>query len=195
MSHPNEPEYLKPILMNRLERRYLRLCRLQNEMSRLDFKNAAPGVSPEDFIFSRIDFSRYREIQEKDFEFLFLGGIDDFDEAFYKMNFRLNLNEIKSLIESSYEISGGLCILKRENPVILSLMRTLETSLEDKPLFSSEEVSEMVYPVLLSRLDGVIFTHRDGMTTRLFLSAEGELSATFQPGGKPWTRVLVTATG
>ena len=191
MSYPNELEQLKPLLMKRLERRYLRLCLLQNEMSRLDFKNAAPGISPEDFIFSRIDFSRYRKIPEKDFEELFLEGLDDFDEAFLMKNFRLGLNEVKSLIEKSYEKTDGLFILKRENPVILSLMRTLETSLEDKPLFSPEEVSEMVYPVLLSRLDGVTVTHRDGMTTRLFVSAEGELSATFQPGGKPWTRVLV----
>ena len=194
MSFPNELEHLKPILLNRLERRYLRLCRMQEEMSGLDFKNAAPGVSPEDFIFSRIDFSRYREIPEKDFVFLFLDGIEDFDEAFLNKNFRLGLDETRSLIEKSYKKSEGMFRLQMETPVILSVMRTLETSLEEKPLFSPEETGEGLYYSLLTSLDGVTVTHRDGITTRLFISAGGGLSATFQPAGKPWTVILVTDT-
>ena len=190
MNQTNVLEHLKPLLMNRLERRYLRLCRLQNEMSRLDFKNAPPGTSPEDFIFSRIDFSRYREIQDQSFKEFFLDGLEDFDEAFYKKNFRLDREEIRSLIENSYKKTEGSYRLQKETPLILSVMRTLETSLEDRPLFSPEE-TENRFNLLLSSLDGVTVTHRDGMTTRLFVSAEGGLSGTFQPGGKPWTRVLV----
>ena len=181
-------------LMNRLERRYLRLCRNINELGRLDFKKAAPGTSPEDFVFSRIDFSRYREILEKDFDLLFLDGLADFDDAFLRKNFKLGREEIRSLIERSYKKIEGSYKLRQESPLILSIMRTLETSLEDLPLFSTEDIrehSETLYPLLLSSLDGVTVTHRDGKTTKLFLSAEGALSGTFQPGGKPWTRVLV----
>ena len=195
MSFPNELEHLKPILLNRLQRRYLRLCRMQEEMSRLDFKNAAPGVSPEDFIFSRIDFSRYKEIPEKEFEELYLGGLDDFNEVFLKNNFGLGLNEIRSLIKNSYKKAEGTFKLQRENPVILSIMRTLETSLDDKPLFNAEECGDGFFYSLISSLDGVTVTHGDGMTTRLFVSADGGLSATFQPAGKPWTRVLVNVNG
>jgi hypothetical protein len=63
----------------RLNRLYHRLCRLQEELGRLDLKKAKPDVSLgsapgivsgsaiEDFIFSQIDFSRYREISENYF--------------------------------------------------------------------------------------------------------------------------------
>ena len=159
-------------------------------MSGLDFKNATPGTTPEDFIFSRIDFSRYREIHEKDFNYLFLDGIEDFDEVFFKENFKLDIEEIKPIIENCYEKVDGIFILRRENPLILSIMRTLETSLEDKPLFSPEETGEELYDLLLTSLNGVTVIHKDGMETRLFASEEG-LSGTFQPGGKPWTRVLI----
>ncbi|MCL2070117.1 MAG: hypothetical protein FWH19_03935 [Treponema sp.] len=204
------------IVFHRLERRYYRLCRLQNELSRLDLKKAAPGVSSgtanlEDFVFSQIDFSRYRAIEEKDFKMIFPDGLTDFDEAFFKNNFRLGREEVQNLIKESYEKAEGLHKLKQENPVILSIMRSLETSLEDSPLFTSGEITgelknlldfchaampnntELLYPLLVYGLDDTQISHSDGMTTRLFIPAQGDLSGTFQPAGKPWTRVLIPA--
>ena len=91
-------------------------------------------------------------------------------------------------------------------------MRTLETSLEDKPLFTPEEIVEEVkqlaggsrvsfpleirnldalYSLLISSLDNVVITHEDDMETRLIISAEGNLEGIFQPENKPWTRILI----
>ena len=215
------------VLRRRIERRYLRLCRVQGELGRLDLKKAALGVSPEDYIFSQIDFSRYREIKEADFIFFFKEGITDFDKAFFKKNFGLDHGEIRSLIEKSYEKADGIYVIKHEdfkhkNPKYeilqtLSIMRTLETSLEDSPLFTAEEIgaeikslvnylggntvfspadfrnTDKLFALLVLSLDNVIVTHRDGMKTKLFISPKGDLSGTFRPGDKPWTKVLIPA--
>ena len=196
----------------RINRLYLRLCRLQEELGRLDLKKAKPnvslGLSPEDFIFSSIDFSRYREIKENYFKTLFSEGLADFGDAFLKKNFNRNKSEIKTLIEQSYKKTEGVYRLGKESPLILSVMRTLETSLDALPLFSLEEVTqeldsmpakyggrenqEKLYSLLVTSLDGVLITHDDGMTTKLFITAAGELSGTFRPADKPWTVVLIS---
>jgi hypothetical protein len=196
-------------LRRRIRRRYARLCHVSGELSRLDFKKADSGVSPEDFIFSRIDFSKYREISEEDFETFFLGGFEDFDDTVFKKNFRAGRKGIQSLIEGSYKKKGGIYTLERANPLILSVMRTLDVCLEDLPLFTADEIcdelknipgrsgggripeAETLFPLLVSILDGVSIPHEDGMKTRLFISVRGDLSGTFRPGNKPWTRVLI----
>ena len=203
-------------LFRRIDRRYHRLCRLQEELHSLDLKKAAHGNVKsfilEDYVFSQIDFSRYRQMGEKDFGRLFPDGLGDFDDAFFKKNFRLGRDEIRAVIEGSYKKEDGLYKLQRENPLILSVMRTLETSLEDSPLLRPAEIEEelknlldfiksekiphmeLLYPLLVSSLDNATVSHEDGMTTRLFVSAQGELSGTFQPAGKAWTRSLLRLT-
>ena len=203
-------------LFRRIDRLYLRLCRITGELGRLDFKKAAPdklkGFALEDFVFSSIDFSRYREIGEKEFNRLFTEGITDFSEDFFTRNFGLGVKEIQSVIKECYDKAEGVFKLTQENPLILSVMRTLETSLENQPLFTAREIHEEInklkafadegpafsdmnalYPRLASSLDNAGVTHEDGMTTRLFISSEGDLSATFRPENKPWTRVLIPA--
>ena len=232
------------LLKKRIERRYRRLCRISSELGRLDLKKAA-GISMstthgatqsaaghktlEDFVFSQIDFSRYRKMSEKDFDMLFPESLEDFDESFLKKNFGLDKTEIKSAIEGSYKKTEGEYRLQRETPLVLSVMRTLETSLEAAPLFTAGEIKgelqsllgflegdagsagknsgkndstgkakllsgiERLYPLLVSGLDNVIITHGDSMTTKLFISPNGDLSGTFRPAGKPWTLVLIPA--
>jgi len=196
----------------RINRLYMRLCRLQEELGRLDLKKAKPnvslGLSPEDYIFSSIDFSRYREINENYFTKLFSEGLADFGDGFLRKNFNRGRSEIKTLIGQSYKKAEGFYKIGKENPLILSVMRTLETSLDTLPLFSLEEVTEeldripakyggrenqeKLYSLLVTSLDGVIITHDDGMTTKLFITDSGELSGTFRPADKPWTLALIS---
>jgi len=197
----------------------MRLCCLQEELGRLNLKKASLGATLgisgyktlEDFVYNQIDFSRYRNLSERDFERLFPEGLTDFEEGFFKKNFGLGINDVKSVIEGSYQKAEGEYRLQRENPIILSIMRTLETSLEAVPLFTPEEIIQELqnwpgfdkeeilpemkkfYPLLVSSLDNALVTHSDNMTTRLFISPEGDLSGTFRPGGKPWTLVLIPA--
>jgi len=208
------------LFYRRLNRHYLRLCRVTSELDRLDLSKVAPyslqAFSLEDFVFSNIDFSRYREIAEKDFGLFQPEALADFSEEFFRKNFGFCRVEVQSIIEGSYKKTQGQFInegkykMIRENPLILSIMRTLETSLDNLPLFTFEEMQEEVaklpdhtikrtiipdvdtlYRHLVSSLDNVTVTHEDGMVTKLFVSREGELTGTFRPGNKPWTRVLI----
>ena len=208
------------LLYRRINRHYLRLCRVTGELDRLDFKKASQGslkdFALEDFVFSGIDFSRYREIDGAGFDIFSLEALTDFSDEFYKKNFGLCRREVQSVIEGNYKKTIGQnkttdkYTLMRENPLILSVMRALEISLENSPLFTIEEISKEVeklpclggkknvipeinalYHLLVSSLDKVSVTHGDGMVTKLFISSEGELSGTFRPGNKPWTRVLI----
>jgi len=196
----------------RINRLYLRLCRLQEELGRLDLKKAKPnislGLSLEDYIFSNIDFSRYREINENYFKTLFSEGLADFGEGFLSKNFNRSRSEIKTLIEQSYKKADGVYRIGKESPLILSVMRTLETSLDTLPIFNLEEITkefdripakyggrenqEKLYSLLVTSLDGVIITHDDSMTTKLSITASGELAGTFRPADKPWTLVLIS---
>ena len=203
-------------IKRRLERFYMRLCRLSNELSRMDLKKARLGATLgvngyktlEDYAFSSIDFSRYRIIAEEDFDKLFPEGLTDFSGGFFKKNFGLGREELLSVIEGSYQKTESEYRLQRENSLILSAMRTLETSLEAVPLFTAEEITaelqslpdsvreklpKQLYPLLVSSLDDTLATHSDGMTTRLFIQPNGDLAGTFQPGGKGWTLVLIPA--
>jgi len=198
-------------LKKRINRLYCRLCRLQEELGRLDLKKAKPnvslGLSAEDYIFSSIDFSRYREINENYFTKLFAEGLADFGEDFLMKNFKRGKGEIKTLIETSYKKVEGVYKIGKDSPLILSVMRTLETSLDTLPLFSLEEITEelnripanyggrenqqKLYSLLVTSLDGVLVTHDDGMTAKLFINDSGELAGTFRPADKPWTVALV----
>ena len=196
-------------LKGKIDRIYLRLCRLQEELSGLDFKKAAPGTSPEDYIFSRINFSRYREIPETDFEYLFLEGTSDFPAEFFNKNFAPGRDGACALIKECYAKKDKTYRLRRENPVILSVMRALEISLENSPLFTVEEIqseldflqgltgtqkkmpdAQMLFSLLILSLENIDITHNDGMVTKLTVSPRGGLSGTFRPGGKAWTRAL-----
>ena len=197
-------------LRRKIDRIYHRLCRAQGELGSLDLKKASPGASPEDYIFSRIDFSLYREIAEEDFENLFLEGLADFSDAFYRKNFNLDKDEIRMLIMECYEKTTGMYKLQKENPMILSVVRTLEISLEASPLFTVEDIqceldfmqgivgtaakmpdAETLFSQLVLSLENSRVTHKDDMVTKLFISPQGDLAGTFYPGGKAWTRVLV----
>lgn len=206
------------VLWRRINRRYLRLCRLQEELGRLDFKQAASGVSAEDYVFSRIDFKRYGKIDEKEFNARYLEGLGDFEDTLLVKNLGLTRDEIISLIEKNYEKNGDSYLLRKENPVILSVMRALDTSLESLPLFTQEEIrreltdlydfiykstnktlpvplqtrnAKQFFQLLVHCLNDVTIAHEDGMKTTLFMSPQGDLSGTFRPGNKPWTLVLI----
>jgi len=195
----------------RINRQYYRLCRLQEELGQLDLKKAKPSVSlgfnVEDYIFSNIDFSRYKEINETCFVRFFAEGLEDFPDAFLWINFRRRRDDIKDLIEKSYKKTEGVYRVIKEGPLLLSVMRTLETSLETVPPFCLSEIMEeldripakyggkenkkKIFWLFVSSLDGVVITHDDGMATKLFITDSGDLAGTFRPADKPWTLILI----
>jgi hypothetical protein len=184
------------LFRRRLDRRYARLCFIQEELGTLDFKKAEGKSSFEDFVFSQTDFSRYREIPNAGFVFFTAEGLGDFEDSFFPKYFGIPRAGTLALIEGSYRKEGAVYRLVRENPLILSVMRTLQTSLELGPLIRPEEVPEVprgLFRDLVYKLDNRIITHEDGATTKLFISPSGDLSGTFRPGNKPWTLVLIPA--
>jgi hypothetical protein len=180
----------------RLNRRYERLCFIQEELGALDFKKANGGTSFEDFVLNQTDFSRYGEIPGPGFVFFTGEGLGDFEESFFPGHFGISRHETLSLIERSYRKESAVYRLVQENPLILSVMHTLRTSLELGPLIRPEEVpglSPGLFRTLVYKLDNTLVTHEDGVTTKLFISPSGDLSGTFRPGNKPWTLVLIPA--
>ncbi|MDR3167657.1 MAG: hypothetical protein LBT93_06915, partial [Treponema sp.] len=132
------------IITGRLERRYRRIRFVQEELGKLDFSQARPGTAFEDFIFSRIDFSVYDKIDERTFHLLYETGPDDYGDAFFEKNFSRSRGEIGDIIHRSYKKIGPLYYMLRgktsPSPLLLSIMRTLQSSLEFRPLLSREEV-------------------------------------------------------
>jgi len=201
-------------LKRKIDRVYVRLCRLQEELSSLNLKNASPkislGFTLEDYVFSGIDFFRYREIRQEVFESFFLEGMADFSDSFFRKNFSLGNGEIRLLIEESYVKTDEIYKLQKENSLILSVMRTLEISLETSPLFTIEEIqgeldylqslvgadrkmpeAGKLFSLLALSLKNTNIAHTDGMITKLSISPQGDLAGTFRPGDKPWTKVLI----
>ena len=224
---------IKPgFLERKIDRHYKRLCRVQEELNQLNKNQTKPdkNSSFEDFVFSKINFSRYKIISVEDFNSLIPDAFMDFSEALFEKNFfhgegsgeipildegNFYRQKLLNLVEKSYEKNAGNYILKTETPLIISLMRTLDTSLENSDLFGMNDIErelfnlerisgeslpldigmEELFCQLVSSLDGLNITHNDGMKTKLFINRREDgwdLSATFMPGNKAWTRKLIS---
>jgi hypothetical protein len=203
-----------------LDRRYLRICFVQSELERLDFRKAGTGVMFDDFVFDQIDFSAYKKISEEDYSLYSREGLEDFEAPFFTRNFRLSRESVLALIGGAYTRAGGFYCIKQEkmlsNPLLMSVLRTLQTSLEFAPLFTKEAVREecrtvlrflcpgggtegglhredgpdRLFAFLLRALHGVSAVHPDGMKTGLSALQEGKallLRGTFRPQGKAYT--------
>jgi hypothetical protein len=190
------------LLGERLSRRYRRICFVQEELGKLDFSKAQTGEVLETFVFNHIDFSYYKIIEENVFSPLFIDGPEDFGEPFFEKTFRLNRGAVKKIIAGHYQKIGGLYYLRQENPLILSIMRSLHTSLDFLPLFSLEEIRgecaglarilearglrgpgtfpalerkvPTLFPCLIRALDGLSVAHEDGQKTGLSCAVWGE---------------------
>jgi len=228
---------IKPgFLERKIDRHYKRLCRVQEELNKLNRNTTMPekNLSFEDYVFSQINFSPYKKITEEDFHLLIPEALTDFSNTFFRKNFfpgdltetspgmeegNFYREKLTKLVENNYEKKDSHYILKTETPLILSLMRCLNTSLENSDLFGMYEIekeltclekisreepsfninieeidmNELFYQ-LTTGLDGMNITHSDGMKTRLFINREQDgwdLSATFMPGNKAWTRKII----
>jgi hypothetical protein len=205
------------VIKKRLDRRYARLCAIQDGLNRLKGPQPEQGASFEDFVFAQTDFSRYKIIPLENFE-LYTCGLEDYDEKFYVRNFRLSREKTAAVIAGRYQkTASGFCLL-RQSPLILSIMRTLETSPDMVPLMGEDEILQELkgiyayleagpfpeggaggfFRFLVQTLDRVTVTHRDGRETKLFAVPGGGLSGVFRPRDKPWTLALIpgeTKTG
>jgi hypothetical protein len=162
---------------------------------------AAYDGSFEDLVFSTIDFSVYRKIDAETFSLLFDEGLEDFGESFYQKAFKTNRENIRETIFRFYLKVGPFYVCRKTNPLILSIMRSLHTSLEFAPLLAPDDLagdSAGQYQAIITALDGVVIRHDDGMETRLFIrnpetKAEEKtaLWGTFHPLGKAHTIPLL----
>ncbi|MDR2663114.1 MAG: hypothetical protein LBC31_08975 [Treponema sp.] len=200
-------EALTRRIRRRVESRYRRICFVYRELAKLDAaakesgipgaaKNTAGGNgaagstgagSFEDFVFSRIDFSVYKKIDVEEFGLLFDEGLADYEELFFRKAFSLNREQVRGVIGSSYIRAGPFYVCKGAGPLLLSIMRTLHTSLEFAPLLTADDAADTEQLGLLkAALDGVVIRHDDGMETRLFIK-DNSLYGTFHPMNKAYT--------
>ncbi|MDR1929074.1 MAG: hypothetical protein LBQ44_00455 [Treponema sp.] len=209
---------LTALIRRRIESRYRRLCFVQQELAKLDAaasETASPGTetsgtedgapggsgvlpgSFEDFVFARIDFSIYKKIDDGEFRLLFEEGLDDYSGEYLKEAFGMGREEVRDAIAAAYVKIGPFRVCKKAGLTLLSIMRTLHSSLDFAPLFHRGEVSGgEQYRALIAALDGVEIRHGDGMTTRLFVPHQGSaLCGTFHPLGKAHTLTLIPAPG
>jgi hypothetical protein len=155
----------------------------------------------EDLVFSTIDFSVYRKIDAEEFSLLFDEGLEDFGESFYQKAFKTNRENIRKTIFRFYLKAGPFYVCRKTNPLILSIMRSLHTSLEFAPLLVPDDLAgDDQFRAIIAALDGVVIRHDDGMETRLFVRGpepnakpEGQaaLWGTFHPLGKAHTIPLL----
>jgi hypothetical protein len=207
---------LRGPVRGRLNRRYLRIRFVQSELERLDFKKAAPGVRFDDFVFEQIDFSTYKKISEEEYSLYSPEGLEDFEDSFFTRNFRVSREKIRGLINGSYTRIGGFYFIKQEkmlsNPLLMSVLRTLQTSLEFAPLLTKEAIRDecriweaesgaffppedgnRFFACLLRALHGASVVHSDGMKTELSTVQEANtlvLRGAFHPQGKTYTVTL-----
>jgi hypothetical protein len=207
---------LTALVRRRIESRYRRICCVHRELAKVnaaarrktgngggaDKGGAAFGGSFEDFVFGQIDFSEYQKIGAEEFTLLFDEGLSDFDETFYQKAFKTSRESIRQTILRSYIQAGPFYVCKKASPLILSIMRSLHTSLEFAPLLAPSDLGndagggaerDAQYRSLAAALDGVVIRHDDGMETRLFAPEKGggALCGTFHPLGKAHTITLI----
>jgi hypothetical protein len=129
----------------RLDRRYLRIRAVQDELGKLNFEKAKPGAALDDFVFEQTDFSMYKKIGAEEFSLFSAGaGIDDFDDGFYTGSFGMDREKTEAVISSAYRRIGAFYYINKEahlrNPLLMAAMRTLHTSLAFRPLVTGEEL-------------------------------------------------------
>ena len=220
-------EALVALIRRRIESRYRRIVFVHRELAKLDAaakqsfsasesedgKNDVTeksgestktmGRNFEDFVFSHIDFSVYKKIDAEEFRLLFDEGLSDYEESFYQKNFAMNSEEIRGIINGSYIKAGPFYLCKKAGPLLLSIMRTVHTSLDFAPLLGADDISgpEQLREVV-GVLDALVIHHDDGMETRLFvpkktMNTAGTdslplLCGIFHPLGKPYTVTLIS---
>ncbi|MDR0447425.1 MAG: hypothetical protein LBH07_02025 [Treponema sp.] len=182
---------LVDLVRRRIESRYRRILFVHQELAKLDSApKAIPGESFEDFVFRQIDFSRYNKIDSEEFRMLFDDGLTDFGESFYREKFGMNREEIRKIISGTYKKTGSFFICNKTSPLLLSIIRTVHTSLEFAPILSAEDFADLEqFDNVLGLLNGMAIHHDDGMETVLF-QTQTALWATFYPLGKAYTIAL-----
>ena len=125
-----------------IHRRYLRICFVHQELGSLDFSKAQQGIEFNEFIFEQIDFSIYYAIPQEDFVLFSSVGLEDFDEGFYNRFFQLDKAGAEAMIQGAYTLQGSQYCLRNEkfrfNPLLMSIMRNVHTSIDFAPLLSSD---------------------------------------------------------
>ncbi|MDR0586337.1 MAG: hypothetical protein LBG26_03765 [Treponema sp.] len=206
----HDAETVTALIRRRIESRYRRIRFVHQELAKINAKTppgTVYGGSFEDLVFSTIDFSVYCKIDAEEFSLLFDEGLADFDETFYQKAFKTNRENIRETIFRFYLKAGPFYVCRKTNPLILSIMRSLHTSLEFAPLFAMDDFAgdstgrAEQYRAIIAALDGVVIRHDDGMETRLFTrgpkaNAKTEektapLWGTFYPLGKAHTIPLL----
>ncbi|MDR2048804.1 MAG: hypothetical protein LBP69_05065 [Treponema sp.] len=205
----HDAETVTALIRRRIESRYRRIRFVYQELTKINATirpGAVYGGSFEDLVFSTIDFSVYRKIDAEEFSLLFDEGLADFGETFYQKAFKTNRENIRKTISRFYLKAGPFYVCRKTNPLILSIMRSLHTSLEFAPLLAADDFAGAgsqagQYQAIIAALDGVVIRHDDGMETRLFTRSpetkaqtEGKaapLWGTFHPLGKAHTIPLL----
>jgi hypothetical protein len=133
----------------RLNRRYLRIRFVQEELGKLNFKEVKHGTAFDDFVFEQTDFSVYNKIDGETFRQLYIDGFGDFSGAFFEKAFGITREAASAAVRDGYQ-RVGTCYLQRKpgTPdnsggfprfLLLSIIRTLQTSLDFLPLITAEE--------------------------------------------------------
>jgi hypothetical protein len=139
------PERNKGSIHKKILSRFLRLRYMNEIMERaMAEKEMHPPKPMEDFgdyVYRTVPIEHYREFDKKHFELLLIGGLNDFDDSFFRNNFRRSKGEIAQLVSSNYRKDKGKYILRSNHDIdIIKTIFILETSVQFQPLISEEEI-------------------------------------------------------
>ena len=207
----------------KMESRYRRISFVQQTLGKIDFSKAKPESRFEDFIFEQSDFSIYEKIDAETFACLYIHGLDDLPDSFYRKTFSRKKNEIKKIISARYKLIDGFYV-SDGNPLVIPIMRSIHTSLDFVPFPDPSQVrdefeelfeflkknaglsdvffqrlaqeADDLFCSLLSLFDKTEVLHQDGMVSRFFTAEEKgntALFAVFNPGGKAFTKLMAVS--
>ncbi len=211
------------LVSRKMESRYRRIAFVQQTLGKIDFSRAKPGNKFEDFIFEQSDFSIYEKIDTEAFTLLYIDGLDDLPDSFYKKTFSRGKDEIKKIISARYKLTDGLYV-SDGNPLVIPIMRSIHTSLDFIPFpdpvhvrnefetlfefleknaglpndffqYLAQEEDDL-FCALLVLLNQTEVVQQDRTVSRFFIAGENgntALFAVFNSGGKAFTKLMAVS--
>lgn len=125
------PERNEGLFCDKILSRYYRYKYTQELFSKLEESKIRLDTTFNDLLEEAIDYSIYDSIDKKYFQTVFITGLNDFDDEFYKNMLGSTKNKVQELINRSYKkVNGRYELRYKSNKDIKHVLNILHTSIQ-----------------------------------------------------------------